>query len=130
VSRPSFEEICRAWTEREVGQGRLVPGMPSVGSWWGPVPDPQSGNPRRQKEGEIEVVAARGTQLVLAGEAKWTNRPVDLVVLSHLRQTVQHAPGADGQTRLVLFGRSFDDRLREVAATENVRLVEPSDLYS
>jgi AAA+ ATPase superfamily predicted ATPase len=130
VSRPGFEEICRAWTEREIGHGRLVSGMPSVGSWWGPVPDPQPGNPRHQKEGEIEVVAAKGKQLVLAGEAKWTNSAVDLAVLSHLQQTVQHVPGADEQTQLVLFGRSFDDRLRKVAPTENVLLVDPSDLYA
>jgi hypothetical protein len=130
VSKPSFEEICRAWTEREIGHGRLVSGMPRVGSWWGPVPDPQPDNPRRQKEGEIEVVAAKGEQLVLAAEAKWTNCAVDLAVLSHLRQTVRHVPGADGQTQLVLFGRSFDDRLREVARSENVRLVDLSDLYA
>ena len=101
-----------------------------MGAWWGPVARPLPTNPRHQSEGEIEGIAAHGTRLVLAGEATWTREPLGLGVLHHLRETVAHVPGADQETRLVLFGRSFDPQLRAVAAAEGARLVSVDDLYA
>jgi hypothetical protein len=66
----------------------------------------------------------------VAGEAKWTNAPVDSGVLDNLRRTLAHVPGADQQTRLVLFGRAFDPRLRARAGEEGVTLVGPGDLVA
>jgi uncharacterized protein len=128
VSKPTFEDICRAWMLDQANRG-VWPTIDRVGAWWGPVPDPRPGQPRRHTEGEIDVVAAAGRRVVAAGEAKWTAEPVGFTVLNHLRQIVQHLPGADASTELVLFGRTFDPRLVEAAERERVRLVTLADLY-
>ena len=129
VSKPVFEDVCRAWVLDRVNQGDW-PGVDRVGAWWGPIPDPQPGQPRRQTEGEIEVIAAAGKRVILAGEAKWTVEPVGFGVLNHLRQVVRHVPGADDRTELVLFKRSFEPRLVDAAEQERVRLVSLDDLYA
>ncbi len=129
VSKPAFEDICRAWT-LHAGDNGMFPAIGEIGAWWGPVPAPLPDNPRHQSEGEIEVVAVRGASLLLAGESKWTRDPVGFSVLNHLRQTVAHVPGAHQDTRLVLFGRSFDPRLQAAAMAEGVALVSVDDLYA
>jgi AAA+ ATPase superfamily predicted ATPase len=128
VSKPTFEDICRAWVLDRVNHGDWL-GVDRVGAWWGPIPDPRPGQPRRQAEGEIEVVAMAGDRVVLAGEAKWTAEPVGFGVLEHLRRVVLHVPGADARTELALFGRAFDPRLVAAAESERVRLVSLDDLY-
>ena len=95
VSRPAFEEICRAWVAAAADAG-ILPQIGQVGAWWRPVPRPLPSNPRNQVDGEIEVVAARGSRLTLAGEAKWSREPVGFGVLNHLREVAAHVPGADG----------------------------------
>lgn len=129
VSRPVFEELCRAWVLDRVDSGRL-PTVARVGAWWGPVPAPTPEQPRRQAEGELEVIGASGNRVLLAGEAKWTHEPVGFGVLNHLRDLVRHIPGADAQTRLLVFGRAFDPRLLGRAADEGVQLVSAEQLYS
>ena len=44
VSKPTFEEICRAWVLDEVEAGTL-PAVERVGAWWGPVPAPSADQP-------------------------------------------------------------------------------------
>src|SRR5712692_7804657 len=83
VSKPAFEEICQTWV-RTQGQTTLLSDSAMVGAWWGSIPQPTPTNPRNQGEAEIDVVAASGNQLVLAGEAKWTRAPLALGVLQHL----------------------------------------------
>ena len=129
VSKPTFEGICRAWVLDRVSQGEW-PGVDRVGAWWGPIPDPRPGQPRRQTEGEIEVIAMAGNHVALAGEAKWTAGSVGFGVLEHLRRVIPHVPGVDAQTELVLFGRAFDPRLAAAADAERVRLVSVDDLYA
>ena len=129
VSKPTFEDLCRAWVLDQANRGRW-PTIDRVGAWWGPVPDPRPGQPRRQAEGEIDVVAAAGSRVVVAGEAKWTAEPVGFTVLNQLRQVVQHMPGVDARTELVLFGRTFEPRLLEAADRERVTLVSVDDLYA
>jgi AAA+ ATPase superfamily predicted ATPase len=129
VSKPTFEEICRAWVTF-AGDTATLHRIGEVGAWWGPIPDPLPANPRHQSEGELEVVAAQGRSLVLAGEAKWSRQPVGLGVLNHLREVVAHVLGADKDTQLMLFGRTFDPNLQIVAAAEGVKLITPDDLYA
>jgi hypothetical protein len=129
VSKPTFEDICRAWVLNQVNAGAW-PGVDRVGAWWGPIPDSTPDQPRRKAEGEIEVVAAVGRRVVLAGEAKWTREPIGFGVLNHLRRVARHVPGADADTELVLFGRTFDARLAEAAEREGVRLVSVDALYA
>lgn len=128
VSRPAFEEICRAWVLERVAAGALE-AVERVGAWWGPVPRPTPQNPRHQAEGEIEVIAAAGDRVVLAGEAKWTREAVGFGALNHLRDVASHLPGASEATQLVLFGRAFDPRLVAAAPHEGVRLVSAAQLY-
>jgi uncharacterized protein len=131
VSRPAFEEICRSWV-----LGRAIVGTPGfaeierVGAWWGAVPQPTAENPRRQGEGEIEVVAAAGGRVVLLGEAKWSREPIGFGVLNHLREVAKHVPGTSPTIQLVLFGRSFDPRLEKAAESEGVWLVSTDTLYA
>ncbi|HZS91417.1 MAG TPA: ATP-binding protein [Chloroflexota bacterium] len=129
VSKPAFEEICRAWVISAANTGDLGQ-FGEVGAWWGPIPHPLPTNPHNQIEGEIEVVAVRGKHLVLAGEAKWKREPIGFGVLNHLREIVAHVPGADKDTQLILFGRTFDPKLQTAAAAEGVKLVTVDDLYA
>jgi AAA+ ATPase superfamily predicted ATPase len=129
VSKPTFEDVCRAWVLDRMNAGDW-PGADRVGAWWGPIPDPAPQQPRRQIEGEIEVVAAAGERVVLAGEVKWTREAVGFGVLNHLRQVARHIPGADADTELALFARTFDTRLIEAAERERVRLISPDALYA
>lgn len=129
VSKPTFEELCRAWVLNQVELG-MWPEVERVGAWWGPVPTPTPEQPRRQTEGEIEVVAVAGRRVLVAGEAKWTRDPVSFGVLNHLRAVLRHVPGASEHTQLVLFARHFDPRLSQSGVEAGVRLVTPADLYA
>ena len=128
VSKPTFEEICRTWLLDQVERG-VWPNVERVGAWWGPIPAPTADQPRRQMEGEIEVVAVGRNRVLVAGEAKWSPAPVGFAVLNHLRDVLRFVPGADEQTRIALFAREFDPRLEAAASDEGVRLVKPEDLY-
>lgn len=128
VSKPTFEEICRSWVLSRAGSAEIG-SVGRVGAWWGPVPRPTPGNPRYRVEGEIEVVGLSGNQVTLLGEAKWTVEPVGFGVLNHLREVAAHVPGVTPETRLFLFGRDFDARLRLAAAAEGVTLVGVEELF-
>lgn len=129
VSKPAFEEICRAWVIA-ASDGGLLSGIGQIGAWWGPIARPQPDKPRNQVEGEIEVVAVQGARLALAGEAKWTREPIGFGVLHHLREVVSQVPGTGSDTQLVLFGRSFSPDLRAAAPAEGVMLISVDDLYA
>jgi uncharacterized protein len=129
VSKPTFEEICRAWVLAQTATVQLS-AVERVGAWWGPVPSPKPGQPKRQTEGELEVVAVAQNHVVFAGEAKWTREPVGLGILNHLRDVLRSVPGATPDTQLGLFAREFEDHLRTEGAHENVQLVTPADLFA
>jgi hypothetical protein len=128
VSRPTFEEICRDYVRELIARGE-IPGVERVGAWWGPLRAPRPDNPRYQVEGELEVVAAAGNAVVLAGEAKWTNQSVGERNLNHLRDVVRQVPGVVADLRLMLFGRRFHSALARVAQDQRLRLVTPPMLY-
>jgi hypothetical protein len=129
VSRPIFEDICRAWLIEQASTGVFGP-VEQVGAWWGPVPAPSAQQPRRQAEAEIEIVAAQAGRVLVAGEAKWTREPVGFGVLNHLRDVLRYVPGADASTRPLLFARQFDPRLTAATKQEGVTLVRAADLYA
>lgn len=129
VSKPALEEIRRAWLVA-AGDTSLLSRIGTVGAWWGLVPKPLPAISRNLSEGEIDVIATQGNQVVLAGEAKWSREPVSFGVFNHLRETVAHVPGAHEQTQLALFGRTFGFNLQTAAAAEGVKLVTVDDLYS
>ena len=129
VSKPTFEEICRAWMLERAAAGKPE-GVERVGAWWGAVARPTADNPKHQAEAELEVVAARGERVIAAGEAKWTRGPVGAAALGRLMEVVSHIPGASGETKLFVFGRAFDTRLQERAESEGVTLVSAERLYA
>jgi AAA+ ATPase superfamily predicted ATPase len=130
VSQPAFEEVCRGWVFDQAEDGRWGRPVDDVGAWWGKIPRPPPAARNETVDREIEVVGVKGQSVVVAGEAKWTNAPVDFGVLNNLRRTLTHVPGADDRTRVILFGRSFDPRLEAAAADEGVTLVRPTDLVA
>ena len=115
----------------QASAGRLdgLQAIDRVGAWWGQVPQPTPENPRLQTEGELEIIAAQGDRVRLAGEAKWTREPVGFGILNHLRDVAQYIPGVTGETRLALFARAFEERLAAEATSEGVLLVTPEQLY-
>ena len=128
VSKPTFEEICRTWVLTQAAASRWE-GIERVGAWWGSVTRATPDNPKHQEEAELEVVAARGERVILAGEAKWSRRPVGMAALGRLREVAAHMPGTSSTTELIVFGRAFDKRLQERAGGEGVRLVSAEQLY-
>ena len=130
VAQRTFEDISRSWVVQQVGAGKLDLRLDRIGAWWGPVPDPDANNPRRQKEAELEIVAVHDDRVTLIGEAKWTRGPVGFGVLNHLRDIARSVPGVTEKTQFVLFGRAFDDKLIGAANGEGILLVTPSELFS
>jgi len=130
VSRPAFEDACRAHLRAAIGSDGDFPGRGSVGSWWGQIPDERYPGLRRTRQGEVELVAYDGARLVLAGEAKWHAGQVDTDALSQLEGTVRFVPGYGAETRLAVYSRAgFTDRLRTRANAEGVILRTVDDLY-
>jgi AAA+ ATPase superfamily predicted ATPase len=120
---PAFEDLCRDWVRADrAGSGE------SVGRWWGPARH----DLRRQRLATtevIDVVAAAGRTVTVAGECKWTAQPMRRAVLDDLLQRKLPAlaqAGVDVRgAELVLFSRSgFAPELRSAAAEHHARLVD------
>ncbi len=114
---PLFERLCQR-ALRDLVDRRFR----DVGQWW-------------FKEHELDVLGLTDEGLV-AGECKFTSRPVSEGVLVDLERTtseVRWSEGpADGETLYVLFSRSgYTDDLEHTADTrDDVRLFDLSDLVS
>jgi uncharacterized protein len=132
VSRPAFEDACREHVRRAVGSDPDFPERATIGSWWGPVPDERDPGSRRTSQGEIEIVGYDGKLLVIAGEAKWSDRPEAGAALGQLRRTVTSVPGYDPtRTKLALYTREgFTDAFRARADREGVILRSVVDLFA
>jgi AAA+ ATPase superfamily predicted ATPase len=132
VSKPAFEDAAREHARRSVGSDPEFPASAMIGAWWGPVPDERHPDTRRTREGEIELVGYDGRLLVLAGEAKWSNRSEDGAALGQLRRTVVNVPGYDpARTKLILYTRDgFTDEFRARAKAEGVILRTVADLFA
>jgi len=114
---PLFERLCqRALWDLVDRRFR------DVGQWW-------------FKEHELDVLGLTDEGLV-AGECKFTSRPVSEGVLADLERTtseVRWSEGpADGETLYVLFSRSgYTNDLEHAADTrDDVRLFDLSDLIT
>jgi len=131
VSKPAFEDAVRDHARRSVGSDPEFPKRATIGAWWGPVPDERHPGTRRTREGELELVGYEGNRLVLAGEAKWSNRLESGTALEQLRGTVANVPGyAPGRTKLALYSRAgFTDAFRRRAQVDGVLLRTVSDLF-
>jgi AAA+ ATPase superfamily predicted ATPase len=117
VARTTWEEVCvqHLWRRQQAGQ--LGVQFAQLGRWW-------------NGQDEIDLVGMWGGRVTLVGECKWTAAPVDVAVLSALRQKAAKLP-IRGSALWVLASRSgFDSALLEQAEAGDVLLLTPEDLYS
>ena len=111
---PLFERLCQ-----QALPGLIDRQFRDVGQWW-------------FKEHELDVLGLTATGLV-AGECKFTSRPVSEGALADLERTASEVrwsdEPADGDTLYVFFSRSgYTDDLKNVAETrDDVRLFELPD---
>ena len=128
VSKPAFEVACRAFVREAIGHDPRLPDTGAVGAWWGSAPVLIDGE-RTSERYEADVVAGAPKNVMLVGEAKWSDG-VDNHALGQLRRVVEKMPGTSESTRLALFSRGgFDDGLRAVAEVEGIHLFDVSDLF-
>ncbi len=90
-----FEAACRAHAERLVQSGELPRDL-VLGRWWS----------SRGPSVEVDVLGLRGRRAALLGEAKWSDRPLDVDTLEALRAKVGLTPDPIDNPQLVLWGRS------------------------
>jgi AAA+ ATPase superfamily predicted ATPase len=108
---PLFERLCQRALPRLIDRQ-----FREVGQWW-------------FKEHEVDVLGLSDEGLV-AGECKFTSKPVSEGVLSDLERTTSNvrwsAGPADGEPLYVLFSRSgYTEDLEQAAGTrEDVRLFD------
>jgi AAA+ ATPase superfamily predicted ATPase len=128
VSRWALEDLCRQFLWQAAAADRLPRELQfdETGSWW---------IARDEVQDEIDVVAMQGGRAVLAGECKWSVRPVggrELEGLTAaLRKAHEDLQPIDRPWR-ALFSRSgFEPDLARRAEdpAERLLLVGPRDLY-
>lgn len=128
VSKPAFERLCREFVRSRIGRDSRFPGRGDVGAWWGPATF-RTPDGRRTEQREAEIVVWSGRSAKLVGEAKWSDRPVDLDALDQVRAAAAVMPGTSAKTTLAVFaGESFTDRVRAVAAHESITLVTAAEM--
>lgn len=98
---PRWEEAFRMHLRREADEGRLAHDVVAVGSFWTAAEDPN--------EIDAVVLAGRGRDAVLAGEAKWARSVDATAIVRDLRRKVTALP------------RVRDDLQFAVCAREDVR---------
>lgn len=74
---PAFEEVVVSWMRAQ------HPGASGARGWWGPALNRLRATKRRSTE-EIDAVVLRGKQVAAVAEVKWTDKPLDVGVLSDL----------------------------------------------
>jgi len=115
----AFEEAAREYVARLAEGGKLAIVPERIGSWWAP-------------EAEIDLLALSDAQgAMLAGECKWSTKPVGTDILDSLKRKARNAQreGQWPQIAYMLFSRSgFTPTLRKVAEAEGVQLVGVEDM--
>jgi len=130
VSQPAFEEVVREHARMSIGTDPDYPARGEVGMWWGAIPDERQPETRRTRRGELDLVIYDGRDLLMAGEAKWSET-ADIDALAQLRRTVRHAPGFSERTRLAVYARDgFSERLQVAARADDIILRTVADLYA
>jgi AAA+ ATPase superfamily predicted ATPase len=112
-----FEELAREHAVRLAAGGEL-PGEAIYGEWWA-----TSG-----RQVQLDVVGVVGKRTVLAGEAKWTDRPLGLREYADLRSRAEAAPDPVRDLVSVFWNRGgLDPQLRSagVKGYTPEEMVEP-----
>lgn len=118
-----FEEICRQWVARAILAGTVDLLPTKIGRWWGT-------DPVARKTIDVDVVALGAHGELLAGECKWTSKPVGADVVKTLAERTKLVLDAPRRTDLMVFSRSgFADSAHRAAAKRgNVRLVSLEEM--
>ena len=108
----------------------------TVGSWWGNALNTERRTGNRSSE-EIDVVGIKRGKVVVVGEAKWTNKPMSMEVLSDLTNykipALEQAGFSLSTYRtIVLFARSgFDEALKQSALQDpRIQLLNAADILN
>lgn len=110
---PEFEDYCRRWT-------RAHRSVTRVGAWWGPALNRLRRAGERSSE-EIDVVGIARGQVIIVGEARWRNKPMDAGYLDTIDTYKVPALRQSGlrtakSPQILLFSRGgYTDGLRQAA---------------
>lgn len=117
----SFEVAAREYLARLARRGELSFLPERIGSWW-------------DRNGEIDLIAVSDSdRSLLAGECKWSDKPVGMNVLEDLKRKTRILLPTREWVRIeyILFSKSgFTTGLQSQAKQESVRLVKASGLTS
>lgn len=117
VARTCWEAVCHQHLWRKLALDQLPVAFSQLGRWW-------------DNRAEIDMVGLWNRRVVLVGECKWTNEPMDVGDLDALRRSAYQL-STDEPALWVLASRSgFSPALRDRAAREPLLLLEPADLYA
>ena len=117
VARTTWEEVCLQYLWRLLERNQLTAKVADLGRWW-------------EGDAELDLVGLWQGQVTLVGECKWSNTPIDEGELRYLQERGSRLPLA-AQPLWILASRSgFSTALRRRAASENLLLIEPSDLFA
>lgn len=127
---PNFEDLFRRWVRQQ------YTGASQVDAWWGNSLNALRQTRERTSE-EIDAVGLDKKNVVVVGEAKWTNEPLSLDVLTDLWKYKVPALQQGGfkipkDYQVVLASRSgFTLGVQEAASKNmNIRLVTATDLLN
>jgi AAA+ ATPase superfamily predicted ATPase len=126
----TFEELFRRWMRQEYSQASRV------GAWWGPSLHVHRQAKERFTE-EIDAVGIKNKNLVVVGEAKWTNKTMPTQVLADLRTFKIPAMAQDGfkavqppHVVLVSRGGFSEGLLAEAERDARITLLLAQDLFN
>jgi len=112
----AFEHTCREIVRDLVQAGRLRIAYDRLGRHW-------------DREMEVDLVAMREGAPVLAGECKWSRKPVGEGLLAQLRQKAARLSGSGPTPLLALFSRSgFTPTVRRQERESELLLVDVRQL--
>ena len=114
---PVFEAWCVSWL-----RSNGLAGASRFGSWWGRSLHEQRRTGKRSTE-EIDAVGARGAEIVVVAEAKWTSQPVGLSIVDDLERfkipALRRALPVAERPQIVVFSKSgYADALRARAESD------------
>lgn len=110
---PRFEALCRQYIR--LTPERWLQPIGALGVWW-------------RASDELDVVAHEAGVVTLAGEAKWTNKPVGLDVLQTLQRRVAMLSNVAPECQFVLFSKSGFTSDVQAARSPYVTLVALDEL--
>lgn len=127
---PEFERALQRWIVQNHSTAS------HVGGWWGPALHAERRAKARFTE-EIDAVGIKGKRVIVAGEAKWTTKPLSYDVLADLERykipaLAQAGFAASEHVPIVLASRGgFSAQLaRDAAERPGIRLIDADTLLS